>query len=151
MVFSTYTKFLWNSLSRFTHLLLCQESFTYIESVIKTLPKQYLLLQGVIRSGKENRHLSAESMWLRIAVYTLFPNKCMKCDSDKPKKVEGKKQCLKQLQTFSSCQSIGDAAKLRNDEEMLLKIADQDVITRNLRCTQPVAKSTSEFAASNQL
>eukprot|EP00112_Aurelia_sp_Birch-Aquarium-sp1_P021922 Seg6008.1 transcript_id=Seg6008.1/GoldUCD/mRNA.D3Y31 product="hypothetical protein" protein_id=Seg6008.1/GoldUCD/D3Y31 len=57
----------------------------------------------------------------------------MKCDTDRPKKVKGKKQSLKQLQTFSSCQSIRDAAQLRNDADMLLKIADQDLIVKEFK------------------
>ena len=52
----------------------------------------------------------------------LFPNVCMICKSSKPLKVKGKKQFIKSIQTFSSCETLKKSAMLRKDEELLSEI-----------------------------
>ncbi len=54
----------------------------------------------------------------------------MKCDMSNPLKAKGKKQDIKVLQTLSSFESIQNAAKLHNDQDMLIRINGQDLIAK---------------------
>lgn len=64
---------------------------------------------------------------------TLFPDICMKCKSSKPITVKGKKYFPKNILTISACDSIKRAAKLHNDEDLLVLVADEDLIAREFK------------------
>ncbi len=57
----------------------------------------------------------------------------MICKSSRPIKVKGKKQPLKLIQTFSSCQTLQQAAALREDENMLAEISGIDLIAKECK------------------
>ena len=52
----------------------------------------------------------------------------MKCKSSKPITVKGKKYFPKNIVTISACDSVKRAAILHNDEELILLVADEDLI-----------------------
>lgn len=62
----------------------------------------------------------------------LFPKKCMNpnCGTAKSIKVKGKKQEIALIQTKSACETILQAANLKNDSEMMLAIGGQDLIAK---------------------
>ena len=99
----------------------CYQTFTKAMSVAASRAKNSNV------SPLKRRKRSADSSG------AFFPNKCMKCDSNRPIKVKGQKQDMKVLQTFSACQTLQDAAKLQKDEAMILAISGQDLIAKEFK------------------
>ena len=91
---------------------------------------------------------------------TLFPNICMKCKSSKPITVKSKKYFPKNIVTISVCDSVKRAAILHNDEELILLVADEDLIAREFKmhekcfrdytriCSKQNTNSASNFTSS---
>ena len=63
----------------------------------------------------------------------LYPDICMKCKSSNPITIKGKKQYPKNITTISACESIKRAAVLQDDEELILLVANEDLIAREFK------------------
>jgi hypothetical protein len=97
--------------------------------------------------GKKANKVSVKSSPLkrkrrsREVTGNLFPDVCMICKSSKPLKVKGKKQFIKAIQTFSSCETLKKSAMLRRDEEMLSEISEVDLIAKEFKVHQKCYKT----------
>ncbi len=69
----------------------------------------------------------------------------MKCDMSNPLKLKEKKQDIKVFQTLSSCESIQNAAKFYNDQDMLIKISGQDLIAKEFMKDPKCYKDESDM------
>jgi hypothetical protein len=63
----------------------------------------------------------------------LFPDICMKCKSSNPITIKGKKQYPKNITTISACESIKRAALLQDDKELILLVANEDLIAKEFK------------------
>jgi hypothetical protein len=57
----------------------------------------------------------------------------MKCKSSNPITIKGKKQYPNNITTISACESIKHAALLQDDKELILLVANEDLIARELK------------------
>ena len=84
----------------------------------------------------------------------------MKCKLSKPITVKGKKYFPKNIVTISACDSVKRAAILHHDEELILLVADEDLIAREFKmhekcyrdytriCSKQNTNSASNFTSS---
>ena len=85
----------------------------------------------------------------------MFPKKCMnpKCGTAKPIKVKGEKQEIALIQTKSTCETILQAANLKNDSEMMLAIEGQDLIAKEFmihrKCYKDYTRICSKSSTSS--
>ena len=87
----------------------------------------------------------------------------MKCKSSNLITIKGKKQCPKNVTTISACESIKRAAVLKDDEELVLLVVNEDLIAREFKmhekcyrdytriCTKQIATPNINCASTSDI
>jgi hypothetical protein len=110
----------------------CYQKFTYA----KTLLKRKVSQDGEASARKKSERCGHKSLKIEECSSTdsrgRFPNHCMICKKTAIK-VKGKRQVLAKIVTKSAESTLKQAAKLRNDQEMLTAVQDVDLIAKDFQ------------------
>ena len=110
----------------------CYQKFTYA----KTLLKRKVNQDGGASTSKRSQRLPRNALRTDECPNRdsrgRFPDHCMICKKTAIK-VKGKRQVLTKIVTKSAEITLKQAAKLRNDEEMLIAVQDVDLIAKDFQ------------------